>query len=451
MLFADPPLDAVWSEVAEHAAQLAEIAMSAATPVPEPPLEAEDTTGVLVDLGFDDLDHPVREIANAACKLVLDLVRDPENRPAVEERIEARLAMSDDAKLESTLALLCGALDVDAGWTGSFAEKVTQLAHDTTSGIVTAHAEALLLAFDRRLPSRRPQPLPMIYKLRLPPAPMPGVGATGKPRRGQPLDDTDDPTELAGIVEVPLAIVARTSGVPLQNLTSRLAALMPDVAPRACWDRAAEKRLQLDLDSAGLKIAYRRPRTAIACLAFGRVVQELADAGVLPWPAPGVEQWLSAFDPIVSPLDASVRPAWCEAPDPAAMNSWSDKGWVDRPRDCLANVPAAAAGRLPCPGRADGVGKNRQRPSHRGPGDTGRASRVSLDRQGGTISRLLPTVPASCVRRRIPDDVAAGSHRPTLAGAGGRRLAPAAVPRDLPCDRVRAGLEALRRWAVRLG
>ena len=339
VLFADPPLEAVWSEVAEHAAQLAEIAMSSTTPVPEPPLKAEDTTAVLVNLGFGDLDHPVREIASAACKLVLDLIRNPENRPAIKERITARLAMPDDAKLEATLALLCGALDVDAGWTGSFAEEVTRLAFNTTSSIVTAHAETLLAALDCQLPSRPPRPLPTIYKLRLPPAPLPSVRAAGKPRRGQPLDDTNDPIELAGIVEVPLALVAKMSGIPLRNLTSRLAALMPVVEPGEEWDRAAEKRLQLNLDSAGLKIAYRRPRTAVACLAFGRVVQELADAGALPWPAPGIEQWLLAFDPLVSTLDASVRPDWLEAPDPATMNSWSDKGWVDRPEDCLVNAP----------------------------------------------------------------------------------------------------------------
>jgi len=364
LLFVHPPLEAVWSELAEHAAQLAEIAMSAATPVPEPPPEAEDTTSVLVNLGFDDLDHPVREIANAACKLVLDLIRNPENRPVIEDRITARLAMPDDAKLESTLALLCGALNVDAGWTGIFADKVLRLASDTASGIVTGHAETLLTCLDHELPSRPRRPLPTIYKLRLPPAPMPGVGATGTPRRGQPLEDTNDPVELAGSLDVPLALVAKMSGIPQRNLTSRLAALMPDVAPRANWDRAAEKRLQLDLDSAGLKIAYRRPRTAVACLAFGRVMQELADAGAIPWPASGTEQWLLAFDPLVSTLNASVRPDWLEAPDPATMNSWSDKGWVHRPEDCLVDAPLwLSNGSLVLAERTEWVKTDRGRPT----------------------------------------------------------------------------------------
>jgi hypothetical protein len=140
-------------------------------------------------------------------------------------------------------------------------------------------------------------------------------------------------------VQIPLARLARVSGVPQRNLTSRLAALMPEVAPRASWDRAAEGRVQRDLESAGLRITYRRPRTAIARLAFGRVVQELADAGEVPWPVPGIEHWLFEYDPLVSTLDPSARPAWLERPDADTMNTWSDKEWVRRPEECLVDAP----------------------------------------------------------------------------------------------------------------
>ncbi len=321
LMFAEPPLEEIWSELAEHAAQLVEIAMPAAPEPPAPRAVAEDATGALVDLAFGDLVHPVREIEDAARRFLLDLLREPETHPSITDRVNARLASDDDADLESTLAFLCGALDIDPGWTGGLAEELVQLAATTKSAIASGYAGSILDVLGRESPARAQQLLPPIYALRLPPAAMPGIGPTGRPRRGQPLDDTDDPIELAGTLEAPMASLANVSEIPLRNLTSRLAALMLEVAPRSAWDRAAEKRIQHDLESAGLKIAYRRPRVAVAHLAFGRLVQELVDAGRITWPVPGLDPWLFAFDPKVSTLDTSARPAWIVPPLASEMNS----------------------------------------------------------------------------------------------------------------------------------
>jgi len=364
LLFADPPLEAIWSEVAEHAGQLVEVALSATLEPPEPFVEVEDGTLVLVDLAFDDLDHPVCEVADAARRFLIDLLRDAGNRPAIAECIMLRLATCGDAGLESTLALLCCALDVDVGWTRMFADELRRLATCSTSAIVTAHTGTLLLCLDREMPSRPRRPLPTIHTLRLPPVPMPNVGPIGKPRRGQPLDDTDDPVELAGSMEVPLAHLSRISGIPQRNLTSRLVALMPEIAPRASWDRAAEGRRQRDLEKAGLRIAYRRPRTAVARLAFGRMVQELVDADVVPWPVPDIGHWLFAVDPLVSMLAPSERPDWLAAPDADVMNAWSNKDWVRRPADCLADAPLRLPdGRLILAERTEWLRTDRGRPT----------------------------------------------------------------------------------------
>jgi len=340
LLFADPPLEAIWAEIAEHVGQLAEVAMSIALEPPAPPASVEDASSALGDLAFDDLDHPARELADAARKFLLDLIREPENRLVVGGRVAARLADdNDDAKQESTLALLLCALDVDPKWTGIFAEDVRRAGLASSSAIVGAHVERLLECLELPAPIRGRRPLPVIHALRLPPPPMPGVGSTSTPRRGEPLEDTEDPVDLAGSLEAPLARIAARSGIPLRNLMIRLSKLMPDVSPKTLWDRAAEKRLQADLESAGLRIAYRRPRTAVARLAFGRLVRELEDGAAITRPASDLDRWLVAFDPLVSTLDASERPLWLDPPEAAGMNAWSDKGWTGRPEDCLANAP----------------------------------------------------------------------------------------------------------------
>jgi hypothetical protein len=339
LLFSEPPMDAVWTEVAEHAAQLAEIAMPAAPEPPVPSVVAEDATVALVQIAFDDLDHPVQQLGEQSRKFLLDLLADETNRPAIANCVLARLARNDDATLESTLALLCGALDVDKDWVAMFVDQVHRLTAVTNSGIVNAYAMALLSYLDRETPPRQRQPLPAIYTLRLPPTPMPDVSPTGKPRRGKPLENTDDPIELAGTLRAPLATISAVSGISMRNLASRIAKLMPDIAPRATWDCAAEQRLLANLESARLKISYRRPRVALARLALGRLVQELVDADVVTWPVDGLDQWLFGFDPLVSMIDASARPEWLLPPTAAAMNSWSDKDWVRRPEDCLVDAP----------------------------------------------------------------------------------------------------------------
>lgn len=69
------------------------------------------------------------------------------------------------------------------------------------------------------------------------------------------------------------------------------------------------------------------------------VLAQGPDAGRVSWPVLGIEQWLFPFDPLVSTLNASVRPDWLQAPDVTAIDVWSDKGWVRRSEDCLVAAP----------------------------------------------------------------------------------------------------------------
>lgn len=339
LLFAVLPLEEIWSEVEEHSAQLIEVAHPAGTEPPRPETRMSDGTSAIVSLAFWELDHPVRELAGAARKLLLGLLSRRLGGPAIEEHVRKKLATCDDAVLVSTLEFLRGAFDVDVGFVGLFASDFRGLAAGTASGIVRAHAGWMLKCLGLKVPSRPRRPLPSIYTLRLPPAAMPGVSPTGPPRRGQPLSDTNDPVELAGTMTTPIARLSNASGIARQNLVTRTAALMTEVFPRTKWDRSAEERTRNTLDSAGLKIAYVRPRSIAALHAFGRVLQEVADAGKVTIPVPGTEHWLFAFDPLASVLDAKERPSWIVRPEATKMNPWSDKEWADRPENCLSSAP----------------------------------------------------------------------------------------------------------------
>ena len=340
LLFTEPPIDAIWLEIAEHVGQLAEVR---AVVTPDPPKAGggigTEPTVALIDFALDELSHAVPDIATEARKFLLDLLADSDNHQALHERVALLLAGDDDARQATGLTFLICALKVDEAWVASFGDVIADLVVQSPSSIIRREAENLLECLDRSPPARPTQQLPIRYRLQLPVPAMPNVSLFDELRPGQVLNDTADPTELTRAFDLPLARLAEMSGIPLQNLTARMAAMMPEIAPVQTWNRAAELRQRELQDSAGLKIAYRRLRTAIAHRAFARVVQELTDAGEIPWPPPGVEDWLFLIDPLVSTLDPIPRPEWLILPEGRMMNAYPDKDWTRRPDDSLAQAP----------------------------------------------------------------------------------------------------------------
>ncbi len=96
---------------------------------------------------------------------------------------------------------------------------------------------------------------------------------------GEPVHDTNNPRELLKTTAAELRALTDMSGIPLGTLYHRAKTLMEVVAPQEEWSEAGERRVMEENKSAGIALAYRRPRGRAAWSAVNRMAAELLDAG----------------------------------------------------------------------------------------------------------------------------------------------------------------------------
>jgi hypothetical protein len=334
------PVQRIWEEIFEHVSQLSEIQPSSEITVPEwKGGEDGETPDVLLEFVVEQLRHPIREVADESRRALLDLFLAKDGRARIAAIINRELGGTEDARQVEALSFLFCALDINEKWVSSFADVLSALVKDTPSATVRFLGERILRGIGIEVPQRERRDLPNIYSLELPPVPMADRSLFERLRPGDMLSDTTDPTELARPFDGALRRLSALSGLQIENLTSRLAALMGVVAPRETWNQAAERKARDSFESANLKIAYRRVRVAVAHRAFARLVQELADANAIEFLPRELEHWLSDVDPLTSRIDPTRRPNWICLPIANEVDRYSDEGWYDRPHETLSDAP----------------------------------------------------------------------------------------------------------------
>ena len=309
-LLTDPiPTEELWPIVGHHARSLFEATvLPEATPWEQLEVMPDNTSArALTELVVAQLTHPVVTIAQSFQRVVGQrlLANDATMQLALGETLD-----TGEAAQESVIMVLDAVGQRDMRVLMPFRGHLARLASSPNYALRSA-ARTLLDRFgeDIRV-DRRSNPLPSVYTIALPPG---GFGRFINIERApatNALPDTDDPSELVRPFDWQLDIIARLAGLPALNLHYRTIQIMQGLAPPATWLAQGERAVRADLDAAGLRLTFRRPRTLLARRAMFHVVAELID--VKP-PNPDslrfVEEMLRYYDPALVLMEPMPCPS----------------------------------------------------------------------------------------------------------------------------------------------
>jgi hypothetical protein len=342
ILFADNvPIGEIFKEVQEHFSQLYEVA-TADSPA-DSVFSPHDEMGIdwmLLHLVAEDLCFPVAELQaeahRALCAAILSRTADG---PAV---IEVRkLLLEDDDRQGRALAILQSIEDDRPDFVTLFFDRISEL---TASPSLTVRRLATRIAsrFDLQLAEIDPlrSMLPATYLLTLPKFEIPtrSFGADAVSAH-DPLPDTRDPLEIVNLWRDEIEILAKRSGVTLENLVARMIRVMRSLRPEEEWNKAAEQELQNWLKAARLELSYRRPRATIGQAAFARVVGELLDAGVIDANAVArIRNGIDLRDTRLALVEPADRPFEIALPVGKEMGTYPRKDWYQSSSESLEKI-----------------------------------------------------------------------------------------------------------------
>lgn len=191
---------------------------------------------------------------------------------------------------------------------------------------------AVQLAQASNLPFALPvfRPLSLIYNLELPKFPTQdeALPFEALPPGGS-FPDIDDPLDMIRPFKYLFELIAKMSGISLQNLVARAAILMKTLSPHEQWSRQAEENMKDWLEAADLKLAYHRLRPQQALSALRHIIAELIDAEKLSIKdAAFLIPLTKGNDRIMSCQLPSLRPTEILLPERDAMGNeeWTNCG-----------------------------------------------------------------------------------------------------------------------------
>ncbi|MCH7539457.1 MAG: hypothetical protein IH999_03510 [Proteobacteria bacterium] len=287
LLTTELPILELWQEIEEHVGQLNELKSTLVEQLPDPASVSwevrEDTNeSALITLLANHLTHPISEVATGAHKALYDIIVEGGLTPIIQQVISDRLAGDEPDQLHA-LIVLDNVCQGDRSILEPFSRALTSLCSSTDFAVrKLALGLNEILGYELPDSSRTQKTLPPIYSLHLPPAdmatPLTPLSAVAP---GDPLPDTDIPSEMVTPLGTWFEMLSGLSGYPLHNLCRRAVELMRQLAPESEWNAAAERQRQDQLGSAGLKIPFSRPRVEMARRGFNHVIAELVDSGKL--------------------------------------------------------------------------------------------------------------------------------------------------------------------------
>jgi hypothetical protein len=163
-------------------------------------------------------------------------------------------------------------------------------------------AARLVGIVDRRQPiiRRVPRELPAIYELDVPVLRISVPGRDSIPEPGEALPDSNDPRLVVRPFNEELSIIASAAHLAEGNVLARVVQIMYELRPFSEWSAAGEGRVRRILESADLKLAFVRPRTALVRRAMFHLVAELYDGGVFD------SGDIQRLDPVLRYYDSSL-------------------------------------------------------------------------------------------------------------------------------------------------
>ncbi len=184
--------------------------------------------------------------------------------------------------------------------------------------------------------------LPPVYRIALPPG---GTGfyADGAVVPGRPRPDSDDPMQIVRPFDSWVEAISEAATLPAINVAHRVVQIMHMMAPREEWSAAGEHAVRQWLSEAGLRLAFRRPRSIVARRALRRAVAELVDAGTItPDALYDVERRLRSYDPGLVLVRPATRPI--EVGEVAGQGPYGIAGvnWAGRTSEAIDREHATA-------------------------------------------------------------------------------------------------------------
>jgi hypothetical protein len=177
------------------------------------------------------------------------------------------------------------------------------------------------------LPEPEPRELPAVYDLAFPEREEPYMLRPVEAH--EPLPPTEDPVAISMIIRGELGVISDLTGIQVAALSNRAAQLVRDPLEPDIYEE--ERELRRQLESAGLTIPFRRPRTDPVRHALFLMVAELADAGRLDLEHLKLLEGLLRYaDPMMLRLRPQARPSCIPSilPDRDEIYRRSHKDWT---------------------------------------------------------------------------------------------------------------------------
>ena len=340
-IFKDPPFSDIWNEIEKNIYQSYDF--SQADDFPPPPLNipGEISYGdMLIQLFFIDYAIPVARIRQEVHKALCELICNEEADSQISSQIERLFEGSEEHQIRA-LALLEAIVPARPDFAEIFSGKIKLLcASPSMTARQMARGLAGSLQIQGELVVERRKQLSPIYRLDLPETAMPDwtIPLESIPE-GQPYPDSEDSLEMIRPFQPRFELLAKLSGIPLQNLLARAAMLMKTLSPIETWNKQAEEKLQKWIKAARVDLSYYRLRPTVALQALSHILAELIDAEVVHEADlfPLIKS-VSIHDPVLSLQDARQRPSEVNVPNGREMGPYPRKEWSNVAHEAVPSL-----------------------------------------------------------------------------------------------------------------
>ncbi|MEK9137820.1 MAG: hypothetical protein AAB393_11910, partial [Bacteroidota bacterium] len=280
IIFSEVPWVALWREISEHVAHLSEFqGLHAISVEAEAPLSSSE---MLVEASVRDYQLPIPEMETRFVRLLTQWLSEEEARALVLQSIERALRYGMfEWQAVLPLYLARGALKEHSE---QFVRLLDRLAISRDIAVrINARNIQLGSVTAEQLVVRSPtEDTPLVFRIAL------NQGPSATTLYGVPNDFVASsmtkplsPAEFFHVWTPELKLIARASGIPIENLLQRAQQIADEILGHSKWGTDAEKFMRTYLSEIELKITYRRPWAHAGGVAFRCLVSELIDFGLL--------------------------------------------------------------------------------------------------------------------------------------------------------------------------
>ncbi|HEY3567176.1 MAG TPA: ATP-binding protein [Thermoanaerobaculia bacterium] len=302
----------------------------------EPP-----AASVLGALAIDLINHPVADIGQGAQRIIVSLLQGGE--ATIVAPIASALS-APDLPRQRLLVCLEAVAEKSPEAIRPLLAELRGLALSLHFGERAAAYRLLDSLGERPPPVLESRELPAVYDLVFPEREEPH---TLRPVEAhEPLPPTEDPVAISMIIRSELEAISDLTGIQVTALYNRISQIVRNPSKPDFYEE--EKNLRKQLESAGLRIPFRRPRTDSVREALFLIVTELADAGRLNLESLEIiDNLLRYADPTMLRLRPYARPLYIPSilPDQEDIYRRSHEDWtthVSLATSALRSAPSAS-------------------------------------------------------------------------------------------------------------